>query len=219
MKYYEGPMAGMYVDQNYLQIKRFLDQSAEEGIITTTDAKNLLPEQPTPGRFYGLVKNHKEIQEGEKIPPLRPVVSGSGSNTELISWLVDEDSKELVPQLESYWQDTPHALRDLQVENERGPQPANAILVTADVVGLYSNISQEEGMEVFRRALDTRQAPRFNTQFLMTLLGFVLTLNLFVFDSTYWRQVYGTAMGTRVRPRLPACSWGGWRPPCWSGGW
>ena len=71
----------MYVDQHFLQIKRFLNQSAEEGIISSTDAKNLLPAKATPGRFYGLVKNHKEIQESEKIPPLRPVVSGSGSNT------------------------------------------------------------------------------------------------------------------------------------------
>ena len=66
-----------------------------------------------PGRFYGLVQNHKEIPAGETIPPLRPVVSGSGSNTEMISWLVDQESKELVPRLPSYWQDTPHALRDL----------------------------------------------------------------------------------------------------------
>ena len=52
----------------------------------------------------------------------------------------------MVPKLDSYWQDTPHALRDLKEENERGPQPPNAILVTADVVGLYSNIPQEEGI-------------------------------------------------------------------------
>ena len=58
--------------------------------------------------------------------------------------------------LDSYWQDTPHALRDLKEENRKGPQPDNAILVTADVVGLYSNIPQEEGMRVFREALNSR---------------------------------------------------------------
>ena len=56
----------------------------------------------------------------------------------MISWLVDQEAKHMVPKLDSYWQDTPHALRDLEEENKRGPQPANAILVTADVVGLYT---------------------------------------------------------------------------------
>merc|ERR1712116_41546 len=75
--------------------------------------------EPTPGRFYGLVKNQKGVPEGEKIPPLRPVVSGSGSNTEMISWLVDQEAKHMVPKLDSYWQDTPHALRDLEEENSQ----------------------------------------------------------------------------------------------------
>ena len=210
--YYKGPIAGMYVDQHYNHIKSFLEESAKKEIITESDAKNLLPAEPTPGRFYGLVKNQKGVPEGEKIPPLRPVVSGSGSNTEMISWLVNQEAKHMVPKLDSYWQDTPHALRDLEEENKRGPQPANAILVTADVVGLYTNIPQEEGMEVFRQALNSsrfRPDPKLPTEFLMTLLFFVLTFNLFVFDSSFWLQIYGTAMGTRVAPTF-ACIFMGW---------
>ena len=55
----------------------------------------------------------------------------------------------------SYWQDTPRALRDPEDENKKGPQPENAILVTADVVGLYTNIPQDQGMQVFRDALNS----------------------------------------------------------------
>ena len=43
----------------------------------------------------------------------------------------------------------------------------------------------------------------------MTLLMFVLTCNLFVFDSSFWLQIYGTAMGTRVAPTF-ACIFMGW---------
>ena len=75
-RYYKGPIAGMYVDQHFNHIKKYLEESAKSGIITESDAKNLLPKEPTPGRFYGLVKNQKGIPDGEKIPPLRPVVSG-----------------------------------------------------------------------------------------------------------------------------------------------
>ena len=77
----------------------------------------------------------------------------------------------MVPKLDSYWQDTPHTLRDLEEENKRGPQPANAILVTADVVSLYTNIPQEESMEVFRQALNSsrfRPDPKLPTEFLMS---------------------------------------------------
>ena len=98
-RYYEGPIAGMFVDHHFNQIKRFLDESAKKEIISENDAKNLLPQEPTPGRFYGLVKNQKTIPEGDKIPPLRPVMSGSGSNTEMISWMVDQEAKHMVSRL------------------------------------------------------------------------------------------------------------------------
>ena len=211
-RYYEGPIAGMYVDQHFNQIKSFLEESSRSEIITENDAKNLLPKEPTPGRFYGLVKNQKPILEGEQIPPLRPVVSGCGSNTEMISWMIDQEAKHMVPMPESYWQDTPHALRDLKEENNKGPQPGNAILVTADVVGLYTNIPQDQGMQVFREALNSsrfRPEPKLPTEFLMTLLMFVLTCNLFIFNSSFWLQIYGTAMGTRVAPTF-ACIFMGW---------
>ena len=80
------------------------------------------------------------------------------------------------------------------------------------MIGLYSNIPQQEGMNVFRKALNNssfRPNPKFPTGFLMTLLGFILTLNLFVFDSAFWLQVQGTAMGTRVAPTF-ACIFMGW---------
>ena len=62
-------------------------------------------------------------------------------------------------------------------------------------------------MAVIREALISRPAPRCPNGFLITLL--VLTLILFVFDSTIWRQVYGTAMGTRVAPTF-TCVFMGW---------
>ena len=52
----EGPIAGMYVDQYYNHIKSFLEESSKKEIITENDAKNLMPNEPTPGRFYGLGK-------------------------------------------------------------------------------------------------------------------------------------------------------------------
>ena len=86
-RYYAGPIAGMCVDHHHNQIKDFLEESAKKEIISENDVKNLL-------------KNQKAIPDGDKIPRLRPVVSGSGSNTKMISWLVDQEAKDMVPKLE-----------------------------------------------------------------------------------------------------------------------
>ena len=71
----------------------------------------MVPPEPKPGRFYGLVKNHVDKEqwpEGQNIPPLRPIVSASGTNTEGISHWVDEHAKQEVHRLDSFLADTRH---------------------------------------------------------------------------------------------------------------
>ena len=46
--YYQGPIAWMFVDQQYNHIKSFLEESAKKEIIPENDARNLLPAEPTP---------------------------------------------------------------------------------------------------------------------------------------------------------------------------
>ena len=45
-------------------------------------------DNPSEARAYGLSKAHKKLEEGNKIPPLRLVISGCGSNTENASFYV-----------------------------------------------------------------------------------------------------------------------------------
>ena len=152
---------------------------------------------------------------------MRPVVAGSGSNTDNISFSIDREAKEMVPKLDSYWQDTPHALRDIKEENDKGPQPPHTIPVTMDIVGMYNNIGHEEGMDCFRKALSSskfRPNPILPTEFLMTLLMFVLTMNVFIFNGSYYHQLWGTAMGTRVAPSY-ACIFMGFLEIALLGAW
>ena len=68
-------------------------------------------QEPKAGRFYGFVKNHIDRDfwpEVSRIPPLRPVVSESGSKTENISHFVDKFAKVEVPKLDSFVEDTRH---------------------------------------------------------------------------------------------------------------
>ena len=68
--------------------KDLVQEGVEGGFIHPDDAKQMVPDQAKPGRYYGLVKNHKDKESwpaGQNIPPLRPVVSNSGSVSEGIS--------------------------------------------------------------------------------------------------------------------------------------
>ena len=77
----------------------------------------LIPEEPKPSNLYLLPKIHKKFS---KIPKGRPIIAGCGSNTERISWLLDNIGKHLVQNLESYIEieDTPILLRKFEEINE-----------------------------------------------------------------------------------------------------
>ena len=137
-----------------------------------------------PGRFYGWVKNHVDPEQWTgPTPPIRPIVSASGSNTEGISHFVDEHAKGEVKKLESFIEDTRDHLHIISEENARGPQPDGTIPVTLDISGMYTNVPWEEGKEAFREALDHRDDQSVPTSFLLQLVMLVLCYNIFVFDS------------------------------------
>ena len=72
--------------------------------------------------------------------------------------------------------------------------------MTADVVGLFTNIPQEDGTEATREALDERVNKSVPTNLIERLLELVLKYNIFEFDSKLYRQDIGTSMGTKPAP-------------------
>ena len=168
----------------------------DNGEINEDDLRAMLPPEPRAGRCYGLAKDHKDFQ---RIPSFRPIISGSGTNTEFVSLFVDHHSKHLVRKLNSYIEDTPDFLRCLS-KFDNTYIPDHVVPVCIDVVGLYTNIPHDEGIAAFRKALDSRTNKPVSTDFLIELLTLVLTKNLFEFDEQIFLQTWGTAMGPRVAP-------------------
>ena len=160
----------------------------------------------TPGRLYGIPKVHKKREEGKNLPPLRPIVSNSGSYSENCSAWIDIHSKHLVKNLPSYVEDTPDILRMFMRENNKGPQNLNSFPVTVDVQSLYTNIptnGSNGGLQAFEKALDKRtneEKLNIPTKYISELLQKVLEGNIFEFNGKLWQQKIGTAMGTRVAP-------------------
>ena len=182
-------------------VSRVITEGVTKGFISKNDAKYMTPSK-TPGRLYGLPKCHKEIKNGP-LPPLRPIISNSGAVTEQISQFVDTHARAEVRKLESYVEDTPDLLRQFELENSIGPQPPGSFPVTIDISNMYGNIptdGPEGGLEAFKKAMDKREDKFVPTTFLVSLLALVLKGNIFEFASQLWRQLIGTAMGTRVGP-------------------
>ena len=80
----------------------------------------------------------------------------------------------------SYIKDTNEFL--LKLKNLR-KVPDNAILITADVVGLYPNIPHNEGLEVLKKRIDNFYEKSIPTENLFKMAEFVLKNNYFEFKS------------------------------------
>ena len=94
----------------------------------------------------------------------------------------------------SYIKDSGHFLEKI---NSLGCIPDNAILVTADVVGLYSSISLQAGLNALKEALDKRRLKKIPTDDLIKMAEFVLCNNFFEFNSDTFQQISGTDIGTK----------------------
>ena len=174
-----------------------------QGIIDKATEKFLLPPKNTrTPLFYGLPKIQKPGC------PLRPIVSGCDGPTDYLSDYVTHFIQPLASNLPSHIKDTKHFLNFIEKPQ---PLPPNAILVTADVTSLYTNIPHEEGiaavihfMEEYKHLLPTNCPP---PHIVRIILDFILKHSTFKFMDTHIHQILGTSMGIRMTPPVPIYSW------------
>ena len=175
----------------------------EEGFnnkcINKEEYEAMKPEEKGPGKFYCNFKVHKP-HEQNKAPPVRPIISGSGSLTENPSLFIEHHLKDIAKTHKTFIQDTPDFLRNIESINDSGPLPENALLVTVDITGLYTNIPQEEGAQETQEALDERETKTVPTEFIVRMLELIQSNNIFQFNSELFSQSIGDAMGQRHVP-------------------
>ena len=145
------------------------------------------------GRFYLLPKIHKRLY----YVPGRPVISDSGYYTENISAFLEYHPKPISQKVKSYLMDTNEFLRKLDALPSL---PENTILCAIDVVGLYPNIPHGDGLVAMREALDERKGKTVSTDSLIELAECVLKNNIFEHNTSFYKQLRGTAIGTKMAP-------------------
>lgn len=165
--------------------------------------------------FYGLPKIHKSksikdavaTQNAEyiKLSPdaaqdlkFRPIVAGPCSPTHRLSNVIDLVLKPLCKHVPSYIRDDLDFLNQIPEEVDE-----NTILVSFDVVSLYTNIPHDLGIQAIEYWLDNYNASLqrpFSKEFILEAILTVLKENTFQFDGHFYKQLQGTAMGTKMAP-------------------
>ena len=179
-------------------ISNVLNEGLENEFITKEEHKAMDPSDKNPSKFYCNMKIHKAH---ETIPPVRPIISGSGSITENIGVYVEHHINQISTTHPSYLQDTPHFLRIVNKINNGPKLPSNSMLVTSDITGAYTNIPQDDGSECLLEALEERKDKKISSKFTVDLMELIQKYNIFEFhNGMLWKQVIGVAMGIHPAP-------------------
>ena len=81
--------------------------------------------------------------------------------------------------------------------------PQNTLLVSFDVISLYTNISHDLGIKAINSWLTKYPElihERFSKEFILESIKIILENNNFYFNVKVYTQVRGTAMGTKFAP-------------------
>ena len=168
-----------HFDEAKLKLNNLLMSGFDNEIISKTELEAMCPDSKTMSKFYCNFKVHKEY---EHIPPVRPIISGSGSLLENPSKFVDYHIKDLATKHETFLEDTQDFLRKVEELNKKVILPENALLVTIDIIGLFTNIPQEEGISTTEEALNERDVQTVPTEFIIAMLTIILENNIFTFN-------------------------------------
>ena len=170
---------------DYMHSQHIIDKATKEFLLPPKNTRTPL--------FYGLTKIHKPSC------PLRLIFSGCDGPTHHLSAYITPFIQPLASNLPSHIKNTKHFLN---LSKELLPLPPNALLVTADVTSLYTNIPHEEGigvlihfMDEYKHLLPTNCPP---LHIVHIILDFILKHSTLKFMETHIHQVLCTSMGTRM---------------------
>ena len=149
-------------------------------------------------QFYGTAKVHKVKSPGDPIP-FRPVISQVGSLASIPSKYIDYYLGKLLPFIPGYVQNSLQVIDLVNDCSSSDLSDPNTYITTSDAMNMYGNIDPQEGIETIQKYVDLfaiEYKGHFPKKLIIELLSLVMTMNIFKFGDTWWKQIIGTAMGT-----------------------
>ena len=160
-------------------------------------ATNFIIITPRTSCIYFLPKIHKPKNPGRPIVSActYPSVSAFTYHIELISSYIDRIMTPILNFLPSYIKDSTHAqqiFRDFSSQDK--------VIFTMDITSLYTIIPNSEGLQAHNHFSDQRTVKGPSSETLLRRAELVLTVTCFSFAVSYYKQINGVAMGTRMGP-------------------
>lgn len=174
-----------------LWIKKFISKKQKDYLMG--------PDNPRPRYFYLLPKIHKEPCNWSvpfSIPPGRPIVSDCESESYRVAELIDFFLQPISNKHPSYLRDSYDFINKIRFRDI----PLNSFLFTIDVDNLYTNIETVPGLQAVREWFTRYPDSKRPDSQILQLLELSLTRNDFEFNSEYYLQIKGTAMGKKFAP-------------------
>ena len=156
----------------------------------------MYPSSSAPARIYGTPKKHK-FSSSDSFPKLRPIVSSTGTfNYNLACFLCDLLSP-LVP--------NDYSCKDTFsfVSQIKNANLSKKFLVFYDITSLFTNIPLQETIDIAINLLFNHN-PNLNItrKELKKLFLFATSKTHFIFNSKFYNQIDGVAMGSPLAPVL-----------------
>lgn len=176
---------------NSLYHKKCINKKQKQYLIGDT--------QPRERRFYILPKIHKDPKSWNPpygIPPGCPIVSDCSSETYSTAEYIDYFLNPLSVKHKSYIKDTYHfieCIKNMQID-------PNFKFFTIDIDSLYTNIDIQSGLQAVSQIFQDHPDPKRPDKEILELLNINLTRNYFEFNSKFYLQIKGTAMGKKFAP-------------------
>lgn len=145
-----------------------------------------------PARFYGLPKVHKPQLA------LRPIISSLQCPNSKIAQLITDILTKAYSRDNQYYITDSFQFADF-VNNFVLPE--NFVLISLDVTSLFTNIPLQLVLDsVDRRWPHIRTHTAITKSRFLELISFVFDTTYFTFQDKYYKQIYGTPMGSVVSP-------------------
>ena len=178
------------------QLTKKLEKLKEENKITPEQLQYLKPTSDYTPRIYGTPKIHKQGN------PLRPIVDYTGSITYNVARSVADLLYPLMGKTDHFVKNS----KDRAKELKQRTLSQDEVLVSFDVVSLFTKVPIPEAVDVVRKRLEEdnklRERTNLEVDDIVDLLQFLCNTTYFSFNGKIYEQKFGTAMGSPVSPVL-----------------
>ena len=177
-------------------LQSFLRKLKQKNFFNENEYDKLYPSGSAPARIYGTPKMHK-FSPSDSFPKLRPIVSSIGTfNYNLARFLCDLLSPS-VP--------NDYSCKDTFsfVSQIKNANLSKKFLVSYDVTSLFTNIPLQETIDIAINLIFNHN-PNLNItkKELKKLFLFATSQTHFIFNSKFYNQFDGVAMGSPLAPVL-----------------